>query len=92
MEVTTQPPESLDFADLDREIAHAGDVLRLAEECGFAELAAGLRDDLADSMVPNLTILICATDGVDRQAAAERLRRVRGLLGRDDPLLSQLHY
>jgi hypothetical protein len=49
-------------------------------ECQFADLIERIERDISEEILPPLLQLLCVTDGADRKAVAERLKRVKRML------------
>ena len=71
--------QHLSLAELDTRIAETERLLTLCRECEFATITAAIERDINAEILPKL-LLLTMTDGADRRAVAERLKRVRRML------------
>jgi hypothetical protein len=72
--------EHLSLAGLDALITEAERCLRLSREGGYEDLISIMKSDIRDEYLPKLMVLLHMTDGADRLAVAERIKRVRRML------------
>ena len=72
--------QHLPLAELDARIAETERLLTLCRECEFATITAAIERDINAEILPKLLLLLTMTDGADRRAVAERLKRVRRML------------
>jgi hypothetical protein len=67
------------LTDLDAEIDRLKQALRLARECGFADVVEDIRGHVLHEHLPACMTLLCVVDGEARVAVAARYRRLQAL-------------
>jgi len=75
-------PATIEMAlnELDALITEAGENLKMARECGFAELVAVLCDDVRRNIIPGVTVLLCVSDGRQRKALSKCYRQLQRMI------------
>jgi hypothetical protein len=66
--------------ELDALITEAEQTLKIARECGFAELVAVLCDDVRRNIIPGVTVLLCISDGRQRKALGKCYRQLQRMI------------
>jgi len=78
----TPSPATIQMAldELDTLIVKAEQTLKMARECGFADLVAVLCDDVRRNIIPGVSVLLCVSDGRQRKALANCYRRLQKMV------------
>jgi hypothetical protein len=73
-------PVTLDFSELDTEIADLANVYGLAAEWGFSEVIGDMVREILEVIIPDLVRLLLVVPEDSRSEVAKRYRRLRDLL------------
>jgi hypothetical protein len=66
--------------ELDALITEGDRIFRIAKECSFTDVVAGIAAEVRRTILPGCVLLLCAADGKHRKAIAQRYKRLQKMV------------